>query len=529
MNLPLNYNFLLETTFFENQIVTKHNSCIQIPQKSKKLHMNLTLFSLAWKETIRSAYWGKSLATNIGLGFLAIYFSLSFLVLGLAIPEILTKDFPNVDPVSKFNSILLAYFGIDLIIRQLMQKLPTVSFKPLLLQNIRRKKIADYMMVRSVFNFFNVLPFFLLLPVTFSLVSKAHSGFETFGWFMAIAILIFSNHFLAIYLKWRFNEAEYGFFILLAALAGLFAVNHFGIVDLSGALGKLLDLILVNPAISIVFVLLPILFYFLNVRFLLSRMFVNLISGKQKEEKISDYSWLDRLGENGRFIALELKLIWRNKRPRSVAMMTLIMLFYGLLVYKNENGHEPPEFIFILGGIILVGMFSISYGQFFPAWHSNYFSMLMCQRLTMKQFLRSFYMLVTVVSVTCYFITLPYALMYPKIIYTHLAMLLYNLGVNIPVMFFIGLYSKKRLDLNQSSVMNYQGVGASQWLAGLPMMLGPMGLFYLGKLAFGTIGGYTVLGALGLIGILFNSVIIDFFSKQYRKQKHQLIRNYKNS
>jgi len=147
----------------------------------------------------------------------------------------------------------------------------------------------------------------------------------------------------------------------------------------------------------------------------------------------------------------------------------------------------------------------------------------------MKQFLRSFYMLVTVISVSCYFLTLPYALLYPKIIYTHLAMLLYNLGVNIPVMFLIGLYSKKRLDLNQSSVMNYQGVGASQWIAGLPLMLVPMGLFFLGKVAFGIVGGYILLGTLGFIGILFNSLIIDFFSKQYRKQKHHLIRNYKNS
>jgi hypothetical protein len=491
--------------------------------------MNSTLISLAWRETVRSAYWGKSLATNIGLGFLALYFSLSFLVLGLAIPEILTKEFPDADPVSKFNSILLAYFAIDLIMRQLMQKLPTVSFKPLLLQNIRRRKIANYLMIRSVFNFFNVLPFFLLLPVTFSLVAETHSGATTISWFLGIFILIFSNHFLAIYLKWRFNEAEYGFFILLTALAGLFAVNHFGIIDLSGAFGKLLDLILVNPALAFLLILLPVLFYFLNVNFLLSRMFVNLVSGKQKDEKVSDYSWLNKLGETGRFIALELRLIWRNKRPRSVAMMTVLMLFYGLLVYKNQNGQEPPEFIFILGGIILVGMFSISYGQFFPAWHSNYFSMLMCQRLKMKQFLQSFYMLVTVVSVVCYFITLPYALMYPKVIYTHLAMLLYNLGVNIPVIFFIGLYSKKRMDLNQSSVMNYQGMGASQWIAGLPMLFGPIALFYLFKLAFGVVGGYVGLGILGLIGILFHSVIIDYFSKRYLKQKHQLIKNYKNS
>jgi len=491
--------------------------------------MNSILFKLAWRETTRSAYWGKSIASNIGLGFLALYFSVSFLLLGFAIPEILTKDFPDTDPVSKFNSILLAYFAIDLIIRQLVQKLPTVSFRPLLLQNIRRQKIANYLMIRSVLNFFNLLPFFLLLPVTFTLVTDTHSGLATASWVLAISILIFSNHFLAIYLKWKFNEAEYGFFIFLAALGVLYAVNHFGIVNLSGALGKLLDLILIYPFLTILLVFLPILFYFMNVRFLLSRMFLNLVSAKQKAETVRDYSWLNRLGETGRFIALELRLIWRNKRPRSVAMMTVIMLAYGLLIYRGEPGKEIPEFLFILGGIIIVGMFSISYGQFFPAWHSNYFSMLMCQRLKMKQFLQSFYMLVTVVSVACYFLTLPYAFMHTKIIYTHLAMLLYNLGINIPLLFFIGLYSKKRLDLNQSSVMNYQGVGASQWLVGFPMFLIPIGLFYLFKLAFGVVGGYAGLGVLGLTGILFHSVVINFFAKKYLKQKHQLISNYKNS
>jgi hypothetical protein len=491
--------------------------------------MNQNLFTLAWRETVRSAYWGKSLATSIGLGFLALYFSANFLFLGIFIPNILAEKFANDDPISKFNSFVLAYLGIDLIIRQLIQKLPTVSFKPLLLQNIRRKTIANYLMVRSLLSLFNLLPFFLFVPTFIKLVIPTAGAFAAIAWFLSMVTLILSSHLLGIYLKWRFNEAEYGFFVLLAALAGLFAVNHYGIVDLSGGTGKLLDLILANPSLFVVLLAVPVGFYFLNIRFLLSRMFINTLGAKQKEEKIRDYSWLDRMGETGRFIALELKLIWRNKRPRSVAMMTVIMLSYGLLVYKDQHGQPPPEFIFILGGIILVGMFSVSYGQFFPAWHSNYFSMLMCQRLTMKQFLRSFYMLVTVVSVICYFLTLPYMLLQPKIIYTHLAMLFYNLGVNIPLMFFIGLYSKKRLDLNQSSVMNYQGVGASQWLAGLPMMLGPMGIFFLAKLAFGATAGYIVLGTLGFIGILLHSVIIDFFAKQYRKQKHQLIRNYKNS
>jgi hypothetical protein len=469
------------------------------------------------------------LATTIGIGFLVLYFSANFLFLGFAIPEILTKEFPNADPVSKFNGFILVYFTFDLIFRQLMQKLPTVSFKPLLVLNFRRRRIVNYLMLRSVFSFFNILPFFLLIPITFKLVAPAHPFFSMISWLVSIVVLIFSSHFLAIFLKWKFNEAEYGFFILLGIIAALFAVNYFGIIDFSGTLGKLLDLILVYPFLTISLILIPVLLYWMNVRFLLSRMFLNLVATKHKDDKVRDYSWLNRLGETGRFIALEMRLIWRNKRPRSVAMMSVFFLFYGFIFYREQPGHEIPEFNFIFSGIIMVGMFSISYGQFFPAWHSNYFSMLMCQPLRMKQFLQSFYMLVTVVSVTCYFLTLPYVFMYTKIIYINLAMLLYNLGINIPVMLFFGLFSKKRLDLGQSSIMNYQGTGVSQWLAALPIVFGPLLFFYVFNFAFGNIGGYAGIGAIGIAGIVLQPVIVEYFSKRYLKQKHQLIKNYKNS
>jgi hypothetical protein len=49
------------------------------------------------------------------------------------------------------------------------------------------------------------------------------------------------------------------------------------------------------------------------------------------------------------------------------------------------------------------------------------------------------------------------------------------------------------------------------------------------KLVFGDVGAYAGLGVMGLIGVLLHSVIIDFFAKKYLKQKHQLIKNYKNS
>jgi hypothetical protein len=58
-------------------------------------------------------------------------------------------------------------------------------------------------------------------------------------------------------------------------------------------------------------------------------------------------------------------MIWRNKRPKTTIWMSLIILFYGLIVYINLN--TPVFFVFV--GILMTG-YMLNYGQFVPAWDS---------------------------------------------------------------------------------------------------------------------------------------------------------------
>jgi hypothetical protein len=40
-------------------------------------------------------------------------------------------------------------------------------------------------------------------------------------------------------------------------------------------------------------------------------------------------------------------------------------------------------------GILMTGIFMLNYGQFVPAWDSNYYGMMMSQNIPMKQYLNS--------------------------------------------------------------------------------------------------------------------------------------------
>ena len=61
---------------------------------------------LEWKQFIRSSYWQKSIALNIFLIFIALYFILVFFGLGISLFPLLKENFPNKDPFNIVNEFL---------------------------------------------------------------------------------------------------------------------------------------------------------------------------------------------------------------------------------------------------------------------------------------------------------------------------------------------------------------------------------------------------------------------------------------
>ncbi len=487
--------------------------------------MRPNLYSFSWKEVRRSSSFGRSVATTIMLVFLALYFTLVFLSLGVfVIPKVLADKFPGED----MARYLLIYFAFDLVTRQLLQNLPTLSFKSFIIQNIRRKQIARYLLVRSLLHFFNLLPFFMIIPLFFRIVVPGHSAIAAAAWLAGIVFLILSNHFLSTYLKWWINESSWGFYVFAAVFCGLYAINFFGIVSLTGLFGQLLDAMMSYPVIAVGLAALPVFFYWLNQRFLVANLYLNLVEHKQRDSNVRDFSWMSRLGDYGKFISLDVRMIWRNKRPRTQFMLTILFLAYGFLIYRDVD-KGIPEGIFIIGGLLMTGMFTISIGQFFPAWHSRYFSMLMTQNFKMKQFLQAFYYLNVVVSFVYFLVTLAYGFIDVRIIYFNTALFFYHIGVNMNLIFLFGSGSKKAVDLGGSAVFNYQGMGAAQWLIAFPLIFGPIIVFYLFKWMTDSIPALMLMGSIGILGIILQPQLFNYFAKIYNYNKHRMIRDYKNS
>ncbi|MEA3316973.1 MAG: DUF5687 family protein [Bacteroidota bacterium] len=208
--------------------------------------------------------------------------------------------------------------------------------------------------------------------------------------------------------------------------------------------------------------------------------------------------------------------------------MTVLFVFYGLVLYKPENG-EISETILVLGGMFMTGIFGMTYGQFFPAWHSRYYSFLMSQNVKMKQILQSAFFLMAVTNIIFYLLSLGYMVITPKVIYIHFVVMLYNIGVNTFVIFALGLTSRKAIDLERGAMFNYQGAGAAQWLMAFPIIFGPLAFYGILSFIFGSIIALSILGVLGIIGIILHPRLINYFTNKYIAKKHIMIAAYKTT
>ncbi|UAB86379.1 hypothetical protein INR75_04545 [Zunongwangia sp. SCSIO 43204] len=462
--------------------------------------------------------------------FLAVYFAVVFLFMGIGLYPILKKIYPDNVPLLKLNEFILGWLAFELIFRFFMQSLPMVQIKPLLLQNIRKAKVINFVLLKSLFSFYNILPLLIYVPFAVVVAVKTdYTAVSMIGWAISVLFLSFSINFFNFLIKKKFAEDLKSFLpaiIVILALAGL---EYFNIVPVSEKFGIFLNYVLEMPYLAILPIILCLLLFVWVKNTLKKKFYLDAgLKTKQKEVKSQDFEWLKRFGEVSTFLQLDMKLIWRNKRPKSTVFLSFFFLLYGLLFFTNSV-YEGMPVMFVFAGIFISGIFMINFGQFVPSWDAAYYQMIMSQNIPMRKYLASKAALISFSIIILTILSTPYVYFGWNILLIIFTCALYNLGVNVPLLMFTGSFNKKRIDLEKSPFMNYQGTGAAQWLVAIPLLAVPLGIFYLFYKLFSFNIGLLVIGILGVIGILLRNYLMDRITIQYKKNKYAMIHGYKQT
>lgn len=476
-----------------------------------------------WKQARRSPFWQKSVALNIILGFVVVLLLLELLLLGLAMRTLLSGAFPEGDLLGIFNGALLYYFAIDLILRYLMQGLPVIAAQPYFHLPVRKSSIVNYMLAKSKMFILNYLPLLVFIPWAINTVSVEYSTTQALQWLFGIIFLIFTNNFIIIYVKRQIFSRPWIVAVFGLSVIGFILLDYLNVYSIAELSKYLFLQLIMVPWAWLVPLALMISAYAINFFYLRARMYVEEISirKQRKTDSLAGINYVKSLGKVGELVAFELKLYLRNKRPKSLMYLFPIFLLYGLFFYPQGQFMEMGGMLVFIG-IFITGGIGMSIGNYFLGWESSFFDAILSNNIDFEKYFKAKYMILLGAAVFSYVVTLPYGFFSLEILYINSMCFLLNIGVSAYVILFFCSNNRKRMDLSRGAAFNYQGVGVSQFIIMLPLLLFPVIIFSLLKLVMDPTAAITVLGILGLAGLLFHKPLMNAAVKRFMQRRHRI-------
>ena len=487
--------------------------------------MLLRFLSLEWKAFTRSASFQVNLVLKILLGFIGLYFAVTFLFLGYFIVDLIKEM--NLEVFDTINRYVLYYLFLDLAVRFMFQKLPVTSIRPLLTLPISKRKIVLYTMGKSFNSFYVWAHLFLLVPLAVRLIYEGNNPSAVVFWTVSIFCFIAINNLLNIILQNK-NSVFIIIVVFIAATVGIHFYTDLDYLTYTGAFFTLFYSIkwLFSLAILAVFGLGYAVFnLYLKNLYLDAGM---AIASKEKKE----WKWLQRLNAKDPFLQNDIRLLVRNKRSRSTLFLSLFFLAYGLMFYKNiDISNMANSSSTLLFSLFVTGGFIFTFGQYVPSWDSAYYPLFMTQNVKYKAYLESKWRILVIGGLCTSVLSLFYLFMSTQLLYPILAAIAYNLGVNTQLALLTGAYIRTPIDLSQNKNIfgDKKAFNIQTMLISLPMFLLPILIFLTTSIISSTKHGFIAVGIAGVIGFALKEMFFNRITKLYKVHKYVTLQSYKKT
>lgn len=487
--------------------------------------MSFSLISHQYKAATRSPIFGKSLGIKLFMGF--IFFIISLELLGFAFYAGTALAKKGGDPLNELLSYFIYFFGAMLILRSLMQKLPTMAATPYLLLPIRKSRLVNFILTKPLFNVLNLIPLLIILPLLFPIASYLTSSQICLVLASIVICDLFVNY-LAIYIKRVQIKYEIVFYVFILTLVLFGFIDHFKLIYIKSYSASAFQAMIQQPLLLLVPAGLSAFTYFLNYRLLFSNFSLEEFSkgGSASKGSLSKLTYFERFGKIGEFMMLEIKMIVRNKRSRTQLMMIPLFALYGLMVYPKEDVLDS-EALLLMVGLFMTGSFMMTFGMYFFAWESGHFDLVLTSNSSYLNFLRSKYTLMVISSLLMYCLVLPYTYYGAYILLVNTVALIFNIGFNTFVLLYFACNNSKYMDLSGGSAFNFQGVSSQHFFLMIPLLAFPLIIYA----PFGAMGspimGLVLIGTIGLLGIIFHEKLLVAVTKRFISKKYTMAEGFR--
>lgn len=451
-----------------------------------------------------------------------------FFLLGIFLDKLLLEIDPDGAPEMIIEQGLIYYFLITFLMRFYTQNLPTIEIGNLLHLPITRSKIVNFIQIKSLTSLFNFIPFIIFFPFSMIYMTTEYSFSVGIIWFLAILFFELSSNYLLIFLKRKSNNSIWVFVGFLVFFGSIYLIEKFSSISLSNVSLNYFEKLQTNFYLILIPIILFLLTYYNSYRYLIRNSYLeNLPDKTEKSETLSSkFNKLNDYGRTGSLILNEIRLLFRNKRSKTILFMIPIFLLYGLIFYPQETYLNSYGWL-VFVGIFVTGGFLMSYGQYILAWESRHFDFIQSSNISRLDFFTAKYYLIALPTIAMYFITTPYVYFGREVLLINTMAAIYNIGINGPLLLFTASFNKKRMELDKGGSMNYQGLGINNFIVVIPLMGLPVLGFQIISYLSSTNIALAAFTITGILGILFHKYLISKAVQFFESRRYSISEGFR--
>ncbi|MBR2243369.1 MAG: hypothetical protein IJ888_01365 [Prevotella sp.] len=437
--------------------------------------------------------YGKFFA-YLGFAFFVVYFIAIGTFLGWAA---VNEDEYQLLFVTLPFILLLDFFG-----RFMTQQTPVMLVKPYLLMPVSKYTAIECFLVSQLFDVSNLTWMALFLPYTFICVCGNMTLIQGFAMLLLLHLMILTNSQWYLLVRTLVNKSLY-WWALPVAFYGSVILPFFLLSDRSVEkyFDKIFDFI-EEYAFSwyafVLFIVLFIILFLINRKLQMYLVYDEISKHERTKMKhVSEFAALNRFGQIGEYLKLEIKSTMRNKaiRTRFLQGVVIITILSLMIAYTDAYTGGFARNMWCLYCFVFFGAVNLVKVM---GPEGNYIDLLMVHEENILTLLRAKYYFY------CAIVLLPFILLLPPIISGKfsllmvLAYLLITTGPEYCLLFQLAIWNKTTLPLNDKITGKNQFENKLQLIIELIVFFVPVALVLILQALFNDTVAYTVMIVIGL-------------------------------
>ncbi|MEZ4701942.1 MAG: DUF5687 family protein [Rhodothermales bacterium] len=483
-----------------------------------------------WKSLTRSLSKRNRWLTLLAGVVVMLYVTVTLGMIGLLFKEIFRGTPAGVDTVSFLNQhlieVMLALFSM----RFFLQQGPRVKIRPYLHLPIPRKQLVRFFQLFSLVSFHNLIPYLFIIPFwTRYLVMGGYGVRGSLTWLTGFTLLLLLSHFTINLLRTILSRNSLHFLIAVSIMASALVIDQM----IQTRFINLISIALFGQLAAG-----NLWFLFLIAAFTLSMFLYSSAVIRQNLRSAADDAQSHRVirraiffgpkrGQVLNLIMLELRMIWRNKRPKHYFLLSVVFAVAYISLMLADTEAFQSEAINAVIGLFASGTFALNYGQLMFAWESIYFDGFLTRAIRPEEIVLAKLMILQGSCLLFFLISLPlFIWLNPDLLLLHVTFLFYNAGVTSVLVLALAVRNQHRVDIAKSgSFFNYEGFSLSHWLWIIPTVLPPaIILFVLQSIRWTAL---LFIGGMGVASLVFSRQWSEHFTRQLLRRKYVMAMGFR--